>query len=97
MTQDKKLKELESQILISKLRPPHLRYVLERPRLLERSILSGNEKLLLICAGAGYGKTTLMAQAAKKFPGSYLWYQIDELDNDPAIFLKHLIYATFAN
>ncbi|MCL4309263.1 MAG: LuxR C-terminal-related transcriptional regulator [Actinomycetota bacterium] len=74
-----------------KLKPPRLQYVLSRPRLEERIHLAEGQRLVAICAGAGFGKTTLMAQMAKGFPGAFLWYQVDELDRDPAIFFGNLI------
>ncbi|MCL5883563.1 MAG: hypothetical protein M1539_06255, partial [Actinobacteria bacterium] len=32
-----------------------------------------------------------MAQIAKNFDGKSVWYQVDSLDRDPAVFLRHLI------
>lgn len=78
-------------MLPGKLNPPRLRYVSERPRLLRLATPAERQKLVLICAGAGFGKTTLMAQLARYYPGRYVWYQIDNLDRDPAVFLRHLI------
>lgn len=78
-------------LLTGKLKPPKLRQVLARPRLLESKLPGERYKLVIICAGAGYGKTTLMAQMADALPGQSLWYQIDSLDKDPAVFLRHLI------
>lgn len=85
------LKQIEKHALTSKLRPPQLRHVLERPRLLKIASPLSEEQLLLICAGPGYGKTTLMAQMAKYHPGASVWYQVDSLDQDIAFFVKHLI------
>lgn len=81
----------DSGALASKLKPPRLRYVLERPRLLRMATPVGKQKLVFICAGPGFGKTTLMAQVARYYPGNSVWYQIDSLDHDPAVFLRHLI------
>ncbi len=78
-------------VLAGKLRSPHPRQVLPRPRLLEMAGLEGRPKLVTICAGAGYGKTTLMAQLAESLPHQWMWYQLDDLDHDPAIFIRHLI------
>ncbi|MHB0866718.1 MAG: LuxR C-terminal-related transcriptional regulator [Thermoleophilia bacterium] len=49
------------------------------------------QKLVLICAAAGYGKTTLMAQIARDHAGYKVWYQVDRFDNDPAVFLRNMI------
>lgn len=78
-------------VLPGKLKPPRLHHVLLRPRLLEMVTDSGALNLVNICAGAGFGKTTLMAQLAESLPGKSVWYQVDSLDSDPVIFLKHLI------
>lgn len=83
-------------LLVSKLSPPLLRHVLDRPRLMRQSVLDEKSGLINICAGAGFGKTTLMAQIALAFTGNYVWYQIDHLDRDPAVFLRHLV-AGIAN
>ena len=78
-------------LLISKLRSPRLRNVLARPRLLDRVAADGKRKIVIITAGPGYGKTTFMAQMAGKHPGKTVWYQVDGMDVDPVIFLRHLI------
>ena len=80
-----------SSLLISKLRSPRLRNVLARPRLLERIAADGKRKVVIITAGPGYGKTTFMAQVADRHPGKTVWYQVDGMDVDPVVFLRHLI------
>ena len=82
--------ELRQPVLTSKLTPPRLRNVLIRTRLIELARLE-KKRLLTICAGPGYGKTTLMAQLAELHDGPKVWYQIDNFDRDPAVFLRHLI------
>lgn len=76
---------------MSKLRPPRLVKVLDRPRLLAHQDSSRIPRLINICAGPGFGKTTLMAQMALEFSGNSVWYQVDSLDRDPAVFLRHII------
>jgi len=85
------LKRLEKQAITNKFRPPQMRKVLDRPRLLRVADSLSDERLLLISAGPGYGKTTFMAQIAQNHQGPAVWYQIDELDQDLSFFLKHLI------
>ena len=80
-----------SIVLASKLRRPRLRRALLRQRLMQKAELFEELRLLNICAGPGYGKTTLMAQIAENFDGKSVWYQVDSLDRDPAVFLRHLI------
>lgn len=91
--QKKKKKKVvpSGPVVTGKLRPPRLRQVLPRPRLLEMAGLKSRPKLVTICAGAGYGKTTMMAQLAESLPYRWMWYQLDDLDHDPAIFIRHLI------
>ncbi|MHB9112740.1 MAG: LuxR C-terminal-related transcriptional regulator [Thermoleophilia bacterium] len=81
----------QKAVLESKLRPPRLRNVLERPRLLKQQESGGAPRVINICAGPGFGKTTLMAQMAREFSGNRIWYQVDGLDRDPAVFLRHMI------
>lgn len=45
----------------------------------------------MICAPAGYGKTTLMSSFLKGIPGKKAWFFIDEEDNDPGRFFAYLI------
>jgi ATP/maltotriose-dependent transcriptional regulator MalT len=78
-------------VLAGKLRPPRLRQVLLRSRLIKQATPGSKLRMVNICAGAGFGKTTLMAQIAQAFEGNYVWYQIDSLDQDPAMFVRHLI------
>lgn len=80
-------------LLSGKLKPPVLRNVLRRARLLELASPGDTKKVISICAGAGYGKTTLMAQVAREYPGGTVWYQLDEFDEDPTVFLRHLLAA----
>jgi len=81
-------------VLASKLRPPRMRQVLTRRRLIDFASPGADFRLTNICAGAGFGKTTLMAQIAEAFDGNRVWYQMDGLDRDPTSFLRHLIAGT---
>lgn len=78
-------------LLTGKLRPPLLHRVLVRKRLLKLAEGEEQNRIAIICAGPGYGKTTLMAHLAKAHPGTAVWYQVDGLDTDPAIFLRNVI------
>lgn len=56
-------------------------------------VLGANARLVLISAPAGFGKTTVMAQCRLGFERSGFataWLRLDETDNDPPRFLKHL-------
>lgn len=81
-----------SVIIASKLLPPYAGVKLvERPRLLQ--LLSKAEQLqvAVLTAPAGYGKTILMVQMAEVIQKPLMWYQLDEYDNDPAVFLQYLV------
>ncbi len=75
----------------AKLARPRLPEVLERGRLLEalrRGVPA--HPLSLVCAGAGYGKTTLLASFADAYPAGVVWYSLGPEDADFAVFLRHL-------
>src|SRR5512136_1812112 len=87
-------------LLTTKLRTPPVRpELVPRPRLIER-LNAGLEldngfarKLTLVCAPAGYGKTTLVSAWLTSQHRAYSWLSLDEGDNDPARFLTYLLAA----
>lgn len=82
-----------SLVVSNKLKPPHLRMELRRSRLISLGYGGNDKKVMTIIAGPGYGKTTLMAQIAKSRLGETMWYQIDSMDSDPMVFLRHMVYG----
>lgn len=68
-----------------------------RPRLaLPESVQQGPCTVVSVVAPAGQGKTTLMAQwmtALRQRACACAWLTLDDSDNDPARFLRHLIAA----
>lgn len=66
-----------------------------RPRLLEKldHRRQPGTRLALLCAPAGYGKTTLAADWARTRPGGVAWLSLDPADNDPNQFLAYLVAA----
>ena len=75
--------------------PPPPPRVVSRPRLLERlkEALSSGRKLSLICAPAGFGKTTLISEWIASCNQKVAWLSLDEGDNDSARFLTYLVAA----
>ena len=64
-----------------------------RPRLLERLEEGLARGLLLVCAPAGFGKTSLLADWARRGQRPVAWLSLDEGDNDPARFWRHVVAA----
>lgn len=82
-------------ILQTKLIPPAKRGgTVQRGRLVSRAVQGAQGRLVLVVAGAGYGKTSLLGQVHETLLGrsrSVGWISLDESDNDLARFLAHLI------
>ncbi len=84
-----------SPLVLTKLRVPAA-----RPRLISRrrivDLLAGDQtaNFLLVCAPAGYGKTTFLAEWAHTLVKSgtvVAWYALDQGDDDPLPFGAYLI------
>ncbi|HWM98979.1 MAG TPA: AAA family ATPase, partial [Streptosporangiaceae bacterium] len=81
-------------LLFTKLRPPGPRPdFLPRPRLAERLDEALGRGLVLVCAPAGYGKTSLLASWARRSQQPVAWLSLDASDNDPARFWRHAVAA----
>jgi LuxR family maltose regulon positive regulatory protein len=89
---------MSTPILATKLYipPPRSKIVL-RPRLIERleEGLRLGCKLTLVCAPAGFGKTTLLSEwiAGCGVQARFAWVSLDEGDNDTARFWSYIITA----
>src|ERR1700748_3102833 len=80
--------------LLPKLHPPGPRPdFLPRPRLAERLDEALSRGLVLVCAPAGYGKTSLLASWARHSRNPVAWLSLDASDNDPARFWRHAVAA----
>src|SRR5215216_6733424 len=64
-----------------------------RTALVNRLRAAGAFPLVLVVAPAGYGKTTLLSQWANRDVRPFAWVSIDECDNDPVAFLRHVAAA----
>ncbi len=81
-------------IQLAKVQRPALRdETLERPRLLDWLRAKIHGRVVLILADAGYGKTTLLADFARRSRLRTLWYRLDDDDRDWVSFLHHLVAA----
>ena len=90
-----------SPLLSTKLnRPPVPADWVDRPRLIEQlnhSLQQGS--LTLVCASAGFGKTTLVSSwiegltASQRPPTPAAWLSLDESDSDLVVFLRYFVAA----
>ena len=87
--------ETSTSLILTKFRPPATRSrAVSRSRLLQRLSLEPATDLVLVCAPAGYGKTTLLLEwihNLQKAGTVVAWYSLDESDNIPGTFGAYLI------
>jgi LuxR family transcriptional regulator, maltose regulon positive regulatory protein len=76
-------------ILFSKLMAPRISDTIFRDKLGPIMQEITEKKITVVTAGAGYGKTTLIAQAVQEH--DTVWYRLDSLDRDFPTFLYHLV------
>ena len=88
---------MSTPILATKLYvPPPQHGVVLRPRLIERlneGLESPRHRLTLVCAPAGFGKTTLISEWVAGCEQPAAWLSLDEGDNDPTRVLSYLVAA----
>jgi LuxR family maltose regulon positive regulatory protein len=85
-----------SPLLATKFHIPRARArAVARPRLLSRFLLGMELRLCLLAAPAGFGKSTLLAQALANLPAeSELAYlALEANDNDPSRFWSYVLHA----
>jgi LuxR family transcriptional regulator, maltose regulon positive regulatory protein len=66
---------------------------LARARLFQRLDEGMARELVLVCAPAGFGKTTLLADWAGSASCAVAWLSLDPDDNDPARFWRYVVAA----
>jgi LuxR family maltose regulon positive regulatory protein len=84
----------EPSLLVTKFTVPPVRaHLLPRVDLIERLNQSNTLPLVLLSAGAGFGKTTLLAAWASQYTQPVAWLTLDPLDNDPQRFWSTVVTA----
>lgn len=89
-------------LLVTKLHLPSLRSrsvstgqspLVQRKRLLAKLNQGLTNKLILISAAAGFGKTTVLSEWVHQIELPISWLSLDERDNDPTRFWTYLVTA----
>ena len=82
--------EKKNSFLESKIQTPTAsQNFLVRERLMQR-LDSAEERLIIVSAGMGYGKTVLLTHYAKRHPDRCAWYHLSDTDNDIMVFARYL-------
>ncbi|MBK7456131.1 MAG: hypothetical protein IPJ46_21130 [Anaerolineales bacterium] len=85
---------MSSKLVITKLHIPQMRVAcVPRPHLVMRLQQGLEQKLILISAPAGYGKTTLLCEWLFGCGQAKAWVSVDKGDNDPSRFWAYVIAA----
>jgi ATP/maltotriose-dependent transcriptional regulator MalT len=81
-------------LLATKLHVPRSRPgVVPRPRLADKLGEGMDRGLVLVTAPAGYGKSVLLSDWARSRAHPVAWLSLDDGDNDPARFWRHVLAA----
>ena len=81
-------------LLATKVRVPRPRSgMVPRQRLVERLVAGIQHELVVVCGPAGFGKSSLLAEWAHRGQRSVAWLSLDEDDNDPSQFWRHVAAA----
>ncbi len=78
-------------ILKTKLLFPRLFDTIKRDRLQPLLKEIPLKKLIMVTGGAGFGKTTLIAQTLLSMDFQFVWYRLDSTDGDFSTFISYLI------
>ena len=74
----------------AKVLPPRPVHILERERLINRLLMWEDKKLVIVHAQAGQGKSTLAAGYVQSLAVPCVWYNMDQEDDNPDLFLSCL-------
>jgi len=78
-------------LVATKFQPPVLKKgLLQRDHLLQQLRDNLDKRLVLLTAGAGYGKTVLLASLSRLLDCPWVWLNLDRFDRDWAVFLRYL-------
>ena len=81
-------------LVAAKLHVPALRAgMVSRGELVGRLAGAGDCKLVLVCAPAGWGKTSVLSQWHSAEPGVFAWVSLDPGDDDRVRFWSYVIGA----
>ena len=87
-------------VLATKIYPPRIRpQLVHRQRLLAKLEAGSDRALTLLCAPAGFGKTTLLVDwlnsrvSPRDRTAAVAWLSLDASDNDPVQFLRGVVMA----
>src|SRR6516162_8805566 len=81
-------------LLATKLHIPRVRDgLVPRPRLVEWLTEALAGELTVVCAPAGFGKTVVLADWARRSGWPVAWLSLDTADNDPVRFWRHVAAA----
>jgi ATP/maltotriose-dependent transcriptional regulator MalT/DNA-binding SARP family transcriptional activator len=78
---------------IAKFLPPKTANVLDRERLMQSLLSWEDKRLVIVHAQAGQGKSTLAAGYVQSLATPAAWYNIDQDDDNPVVFLTLLSQA----
>ena len=77
----------------TKIATPDIGRAFIRPEVVDKLARGAGRRLLTVRAPAGYGKTAVVAEAARRLGWRAVWYRLDVLDHDPAVFIASLVQA----
>jgi LuxR family maltose regulon positive regulatory protein len=81
-------------LAIAKTAPPQpLPAGVDRRRLFNLLDAAARNPVTLVCAGAGWGKTTLVSAWAETRTAPVAWLSLDKYDNDPQLFWAYVLAA----